>query len=522
MGRLRVPTAVMCLALACTGCGMADGAAQGSTGGTDVPSSPPRFGFDDAAVSLPTDRRDDLMLRATNVRRLDTFVVVDGQGVLQVGLDSATGSIEEGLLVLRLDGVLAPGERTVELVTHTEEETLRSRRLTLEVVSPDPATLPTLDVEPARGALGPAAALYGRPAPDRTHLGLLDDPEQPDELSIVVRGETRWLTGTPLRVALEGLTATDLSAGAAEVVDHQLRTEGANGLSYRVAWREGVAGTRVRERVVSMSGPATSTIALDAADAVDPAAQATRVEQIRYVGDAMAVAIAAPVDVDASRPGDRVVATVVRDDAGATRPGGLVGAGTRSDLDDLDTADTSASIDPSRPSLGVRRAGARARVVERLDAPPGLRLVADAGLDDSADFSGPWAGRLTFVGALASRTVIGVRPDGHLRLVTAVATTGERRRRDLEALLPDTGVTGAPSAAVMRGKVVMVVPFGDAAPVHAVVISGDAVRAAPLGSLTCDAIVLDASLRARDEGISDVACLSQGEVAVHEVRLSEQ
>jgi len=516
---------------ATTACGTASGEDAGSTGeGDDDGFETPRLSFDEVALELPADRRRDINLRATGITTGRSFAVLDGAAIIQAGNVTAAGVLEEGLLELRLDGALAEGEHRLEVVTNGDGEILRSDPVTLLVTAPLAEGLPALERGDERGSVGPAVHIFGRPGADSTSLGLLrDDGNGGLELGIVVRGETRWLAGSPLVAALPGFSPADVDAdddpftSAIDLVDFAPRTDPSQGLSYRTAWRADLTGGRVLFSVATATGDLPPTEGFDLASAVEGPVGAGRVEGVRWVGDTLAVAFVAFADAEQPQPGDRAVASVrVVEDRAQQR--GLVANAGVSDVDQLHDVVSIADPDPARPRVGVRTHGGRARVLVGGAGAASVILRPDAAFDQSEDFPDPedgprWRGRVAFLGALDSLTVIGVRTDGHVRLVQGSAISGERTSIEIDDALPAVPPPGRPSGMVMRGLPIIAVPFGDAAPVQILVANGTQVSVAPLDDLRCDEVVLDASRRAADELVSDLACLANGEVTLHEVTL---
>ncbi len=509
---LRRPLLLALLAAACGGGSQGD--ATGGSGETegDAMGTPPAFTSEAGdVITITADRVEPLALDVRDVELGRTQFLLDGAAVVLAGSESPEASLDERELVLSLRGGMATGEHRIEMVTPSSGGVLRSRELTL-LVEPATPRSPVAQLDDAVVATG--TRLWSSGDGNRSLLAVLDPSSEPPSLRLI-------------RGAGSGFIDESRSVELPELVsDGALRPSVAAGLTVNDA-DEG--GNRLR--IVWVAGPDRRMLRLvdddwDALVGVEPiaavepadlpaAAEWAQLGTPAVLGDTLVVELIAPLDVEASRPGDHGL-LYVRLVGDEPEPPARLDLGRPLDLDQLGPGVDLLRARDGRRALGVRFDGARPWTLEapRAGEPGGARLRLAAGEVEAAPYGvdGSLVGLATVVGSLASRSALAVRTGGGLRGAIFDGLSGPRRARAPDGDAPSSGASGPPAATLLAGTPTFLVPHGGQAEVSAVLGDGEALRIVPVPGLSCDEVALHISEPANENGTTGLACLLDGEV----------
>lgn len=445
----------------------------------------------------------------------NTQLLLDGQTVGTLAPGSTFGELTTDRLRIFLRGALALGAHTLQLVSTGPGGPKFSAKLTMRVEPPQ-RLLPGLRAE-LTGTLGPGDALLEAGAGEAALLAVVFNAPTPilrlhplDPLD--PPAGSSWSTTPLAEVPLAGHVPGAMAFAPA--VSAQ-RLPGDAGL--RIAWRRSLPGPAIVTRDLALApapalGPEET--ALDPAAPLFDDAEYVALGRPFLVGDALVAEFTAADDAEIPHPGDRGLAHVRRSRAGAgwaaaqrVPPPGPV---------DLDATGRALVLtDLAAGALSVR-------VGQRL---PGLLTFSDAGAalvslapDELELGPGDPCVLTTLATSLGGRTVATVSPD---RLgLTFLATTGTpASKADVPPAdkLPEAPITAPAAAGVVLGYSTFLIPYGDAAPVHALLGDGLRANVVPLtdpAPLFCDAVALLASLGGNDDAAPALpfACLGGGEV----------
>ncbi len=439
----------------------------------------------------------------------NTQLLLDGRTVGPLGPGSLFGELTAERLQIFLTGALALGSHTLQLVTTGPAGPKFSVELTMRVAQPK-AALPTFRAELSGALLGPGDALIESGAGDRALLGVLTRTPDP-ALHIYLAEGTSWST-TPLAdVPLAGHVPEPMSF--APGVDAAALPGGA---AVRIAHTRGLPGDAIVTRDLALAPPTDlgpEETALDLGADLFSGAESAAIGRPFLVGDALVAAFVAADDAEVPHPGDRGLAHVRRARAGGWAPAQRIATPAPIDLDAPGRAVDLGALDV--PVLSARVGRRVAGLVTFSDA--GAALVSLAP-DDLDVVPGEPAVVTTLVSSLGGRVAATTTP-GHVGL-GFLATTGlPASKSDVPTKMPAAAISAPAAVGVMLGYTVLLVPYGDAAPLTLVV--GDGARAQAIAltdpaPLHCDAVVLRAGLAGNDDAAPSLpfACLGGGVVTL--------
>lgn len=496
-----------------------DGNAQPS----DELPEPPLPGFIEPAsgtITIAADRTNDIRWRVSGVVIGTTQVLLDGTSLGTLQGDNRYGRLTPEALELRLHGAMVPTEHTIELVTPGPVETLVSAPVLLTVEPPLPPERITVAQLHDTGV--PATAVVHRGIDERGLLLAFDGASS--SLHLVRQRETGWdFEGRSDPVSVTDLVVGPDEAGpaiAASIDPGGPRSDEDPDPWTRVAWRTGYPGDAVRTvagRWSELSGRPAKTV-LDAA-AID-GREFVAIEAVSLVGDTLLASSFAPSDVENVGVDDHrlVQRWLGRSDEDLAR------------LRDV-SPENNASVDLLGPAhdLGLHAIGqagfiarighvdARLLVVDRDSGRASFAVQRDEGL--STSLSGATMDLSTVIGAFEGRTLATWTADGPLLLAWDV--WGEAGRVDVSPTdgLPPGGPSGPLAMSVLGGLPVVLVPYGNDAPVHALVVVGGSTQIHPLEGLSCTSIAIPASFEVAHGDTSSIACAGEERLWTAEITL---
>jgi hypothetical protein len=334
-------------------------------------------------------------------------------------------------------------------------------------------------------------------------------------MEILRRRDGHWDHDERLLLEMPGYASFGSEVGmavSATILEHAASNDGVDRL--RAAWRVGDPGVRIdfvdvewteADATVTDVAPAL-TIGEDLVANVEWAAFGRPL----LLGDNLVAELYAPHDIESPAPGDHRLAAVrfVGTPPSPENAQILHLTDATADADALGPAIDLAVLDLGEPrSFAVRVDGLRSGVVD-FDILASLRSQNVAGpIPSLAAASTPLT---TVIGAFGSNAV-GALHGGAIRVVT-LDTSGSggatNASPDADAL-PAEPPTAAPAAGVVAGAPVFLIPYGAAAPVHAVICSQPTAAVQVLDDLQCDAVALAHTLDGNREESLDLACLWQ-------------
>lgn len=466
-------------------------------------------------LPVPSTRAQDIRLQVADIDVGATALLVDGQAFGQLGRGHPFGELGEDELVIHLRGALRPGPHRLELVTQTEASVLRSGEITIEI---NPADAPLLVASEGTAQLDArVVAGFGGPV-----LAALDDRDPADPRLTVVRLQPEgWDWADARTVSIEDYVGDARDNVLALSADVTHAFDGSPD-RLRVAWRQGNPGRTIALIDAAYDGAdldSFSSTAMTLSTELTGAVEYAEFYAPLLAGDVVLAPMLAATDTEVPRPGDLAVARARLSGVPATAQNPQrLSFGAAQDIDQLGIAIDLAHAEFIGSATVSARIQGRRSVVLEIGSDDGIATVRPSRTDDTIrTFANTTSALTSVAGAFGSRTVIAVAPGagGRVGLLRADDLSGaEPEAFSLsEAELPPLeGLSGPVTITTLGGAAVALLPFGSAAPVQAIVLTGDAPEVTPLEGLQCTSIAAPAaSLGGPDEAVP-LACARDGQV----------
>ena len=459
--------------------------AMPTTGGETIEA--PSF-IDPASGTLAFDvtRTTDIVLQVAAVERGRTDLVIDGVKQGDLGPTATFGTLTESELRVRLRGAMVPGTHRMTLQTRLDEELLISEEIEVVVRPTAPVDLvATLDGPefPTRMVTGSGDNL----------IAALDDSGTDAPRLTVVRGlaeDAEWDWTDARTVSLPGYAVGHAELGMAVSV---ALVGSSDDDRLRVAWRVG-SGSAVHLLDTRWDDAAPDTPDFEVlgltAEVTGPVEYAAFGRPL-LLGDVLLGELFAATDVESPRPGDHAVIRVpLSSTPGVVGTAQRVSFGQRQDIDRLGPA-----MDVLRRSGDAHvfsaRLDQRRPVVVAVDPDDGLLSLRSArGESDADTFVESTTPLLTATGAFGSR-LVSATDSSAVRLLRAWDLSGQ----DHEAFgltsadLPDpSALTGDPALTILGGAPTLLLPYGSAEPLHAIMLTDDVPTITSIPALHCSSV----------------------------------
>lgn len=453
-----------------------------------------------------------------------TQILLDGDSLGTLEPGSPLGTLTDDELSLTVHGALVAGKHSLQLLNQTPDGPLTSVTLTMEITRPFSTDLPTWHTELAATDLTGSALLAA--GTGTAHLLGVIAPGDPDPVLQLLRAadDGGWTVADPISVPLDGHVPATMSQTPSVSAVALPPPDDAAPARMRVAFSVGLPGAAIATRDIVLD-PTPEIQDVSTAFDLDAALAGQSVEWAALgrpfaLGQTVIAELTAAADTEVPHPGDRrLVASFWRGDELQWTPPAQVGMPSPTDLDALGPALVVPELAlASASTLSVRLGGA---YFGRLDAADdGTITVTPPRPSASLAVSGAIA--LTAVASdFGSLTVTAVDAHGRVGL-SLLNTSGNGTSHNAsppDPLVPAAAPTGAPAPGVVLGFPLVLVPYGDIAPVQLVLSDGADAVIVPLDQpepVHCDAVALAATPAGNDpeDPALPFACLSHGALQV--------
>lgn len=457
-------------------------------------------------IELKADHHAPLVFTVEGVIPGVTEVLLDDRLVGSILGESGASTLTADTWTVPVQGALVIGSHTLVLVNPggADGEGQRSREVTVLITASTTRTWTAAVDDPV---IAEGTALFVDGEGDEALLALIRDVDGVNAEAQLLRASAGAWVGPPRTLALPGYV-DDPEAWIPRVAFHLRPVVDAEPL-LRAAWTvdlPGAAAVAGEAPFADLGALVASTVVTTPGPIVDPV-EWSALDHLRLTDGSLLLEVVARVDAELPHPGDRRL-------LGATWPAGApapihvdaITSGGRTDLDALGPALTVAGEVGERYSVRVG------------DLHPGLLDLSDAGAPTlslgvtgalMATTPGAMIGMTTITGAFRSRSVFAADP-----LRGPSLTLIDERGFAAATLTPPAPIeekpTGPPSATVLDGRPIALLPYGDAAPVRVLSSDGALLRDQALDDVHCDRVAVVPAIDASTS--IGFACLRGGEL----------
>jgi hypothetical protein len=478
---------------ACRSSGPAGESETGEDGPNEVYPTPVLVDPASGKIELEHDEIGERPLRVSNFVPGRTQVRIDGKSVGTLLSPSPIGYFDNEVLILFWEGALVRGNHKVQLATPGTTGAQTSTPIDIII---NTGKIPTVTQELGASPIGQADRIRGVGTGARGLLTAIVSTGPTDaELILYRTSGMGWDTQGARTVPLPGYVH-DTKSEEAFVSATVLQSEGEPD-RIRVAWRVGMPGSRLDARELTWGdtdnqlGEVMTVLSATNLGAFEW----TEIGAPAFVGHHLLASAKTIANTEQALPGDRsVFALRWPSDDEAPHLGQRLNFGQLLDLDVIGPAiDVAQGVDDQ---VSVRVDHQYPRLVSWASSAALPRLVSGELGSDVPRMANEPLGLATVLGVFGSRTVLGVYSGGTVRgsVIDTSAQLAGRTANPNPDKLPDEAITGTVAATVARGTATFLIPYGDAAPVHAILVDGDHSHVRTLGELRCDQLAVPASV----------------------------